>query len=344
MKKHIHILLLCLVYAAGLQAQPGTSAKKQVEYNVFMRLQPGEKAIPFYSCMWLNEKNEFNRLVIQHAGDNYSVINSQGRKDNLTMEGVLKYGNTADCSNIDPYKPAKETRYTGSKLVKVNVNGTKIISAGNKQYGPFAEIIFIQESGEKFIAVAKAIKNGTPEILYIDWEGRQKVLDARPDQVIVNASLTKAAVLLPPADAVPVETVNTWPVEKRYAYFDSLSKKNNRIWFSNDSTGSIAKKFRRLEYDLTGRHFIAVYIDHFFIDGLRINKNISGAGTRLFVGKDQSNWMYSFQIYIGFSDGASFQNVINPFLTTENGKDYMNWFVVESNSNGDIIKWAKKEL
>ena len=55
----------------ALQAQPGTSTNKQVEYKTFMRLQPGEKAIPFYSCMWLNEKDEFITLKDQgHNGIN----------------------------------------------------------------------------------------------------------------------------------------------------------------------------------------------------------------------------------------------------------------------------------
>jgi hypothetical protein len=343
-KKQVLFLLLCFASIMALQAQTGTPGNKQVEYKTYMRLQPGEKAIPFYSCMWLNEKDEFNRLVIQHADNKYSVITAQGRKDNLSLEAVLAYANNPDCNNLDPHRPAKATRYTGSKLVKINANGSKIISANNKNYGPFEEIIFIQENGERFVTVVKAHINNKTEILYIDSEGKKNVLDARPLQVITNASLTKAAVLLPPADATPVEIVNTWPKEKQYAYFDSLSKKQERIWFNNDSSGSIAKKHRRLEYDVSGNHFVAVYTDHFLIDGKKVNKNISGAGTRLYAGKDPGSWAYSFEIYLAFSDGASFQNVINPFLTTENGKGYLNWFVIESNKNGDIIKSAKKEL
>jgi hypothetical protein len=226
-------------------------------------------------------------------------------------------------------------------LVKVNANGSKTISADNKNYGPYQEIIFIEELGEKFIAV---VKNSKAEILYVDSEGKQKVLEARPDQVIANFNLTRAAVTMQPAEAIPSEIVNTWPAEKKYAYYDSLSKKKDRIWFNNDSTSTIARKFRRLEYDISGRHFIAVYADHFFIDGIKINKNISGAGTRMFAGKDARSWVYSFQIYLGFSDGAGFQNVINPFFTEEDGKEYLNWFVVEVNSGAEVIKWAKKEL
>lgn len=331
MKKFI-LFLLYVVYAFGLYAQPGTSAKSRVEYKTYMQLQPGEKAVPFYSCMWLNEKKEFNRLVIQYAGNKYSVITSAGRKDNLSQEEMMRYANTAECMNLDPHKARKSTQYVGTKLVKVNANGTKTIM----KHGPFEEIIFIQELGERFVAVVKSQK----EILYIDSDGKRKVLEGRPDQLITNPTLTKAAVLLPPAEAIPTETVNTWPEEKRYAYFDSLSKKKLRIWFSNDSAGTIERKFRRLEYDITGRHFLAVYIDHFFIDGIKVNKNISGAGTRLFVGRDARNWVYSFQIYIGFSDGDGYQNVINPFFTSEDGKEYLNWFVVEK----DVIKWAKKEL
>jgi hypothetical protein len=343
MKKHILPLLLCVAYAAGLHAQQGASAKKTVTYSTFMRLQPGEKAVPFYSCMWLNEKNEFYRLVIQ-KGNKYSVITSQGRKYDLSQDELNTSAYAAECRDRDPYKPAKETRYTGSKLTRVNPNGSKTIVSGNKKYGPFEEIIFLQESGEKFIVAGKVMKNGKPEYVYADSEGREKILDGRPDQVITNASLSKAAVLMPPAGVIAPEIVNTWPDEKRYAYYDSLAKINERVWFNNDSMGVVARKFRRLEYDITGRHFLAVFTDHFFVDGIRVNKNISGAGTRFFAGNNPNNWVYSFQIYLGFSDGAGFQNVINPFLTTENGKEYLNWFVVESNNGGDIIKLAKKEL
>jgi hypothetical protein len=102
--------------------------------------------------------------------------------------------------------------------------------------------------------------------------------------------------------------------------------------------------FRRLEYDVSGRHFLAVFTGYFFIDGIRINKDISAANTRIFAGSDPNSWVYWYQSYLGFSDGAAFQNVNGVFMTTENGKDYLNWFVVESNSSGDFIKRAKKEL
>lgn len=293
--------------------------------------------------MWLNDKGEFAKLVIQQPGGKYSVIANGIRKDNLELQQV-NTRNAADCDKLDPHKPVKSTRYSGSKLTKYNANGTKTIQSGGKSYGPYQDIMFIQERGDRFVAAVKAISNGKVEFYYIDSEGRKKLLDAQPIQLITNSTLTKAALVMRPAGTLSTDIINTWPKDKQYAYLDSLSKKQEQIWFSHDSTGTLTRKYRRLEYDISGRHFLAVYTDHFLIDGIRVNKNISGAGTRLFAANDPQRWVYSFQIYLGFSDGSAYQNVINPFMTTENGKDYLNWFVIESNSSGDIIKWAKKEL
>jgi len=69
-------------------AQTGRSSKSTVEYTVFKRLQPGEKVVSLYSCLWLNEKNEFVKLVIQQPGGKYSLISGGERKDNLTMQQV----------------------------------------------------------------------------------------------------------------------------------------------------------------------------------------------------------------------------------------------------------------
>jgi hypothetical protein len=344
MKKHLSIFILLIIAVTGLNAQPGTSAKTPAEYSTFLRLQAGEKVNSFYSCMWLNEKNEFRRLVIEQQDKKYSVITPQGRKDNLTTEQMLGYTTSSRCDEFDPHKPPKATRYVGSKLETVSANGKHTIVSGNKLYGPFDEILFLQEIGQKFIAVGKNTNNGKPESWYIDSEGKKKLLPAQPIQFVVNRDLTKAAIIMPPVEALPTEEVNTWPLEKRNAYFDSLSKKKEVVWFNNDSMGTIARKYRRLEYDASGRHFVQVYVGHFLIDGIRTDKDISGAGTRLFVGKDPANWVYSFQVYLGFSDKGAFKDVINPFLTTENGKDYLNWFVVDPNKSGDIIKMGKKEL
>jgi len=324
-------------------AQTGRSSKSTVEYTVFKRLQPGEKVVSLYSCLWLNEKNEFVKLVIQQPGGKYSLISGGERKDNLTMQQVTG-GNTVDCDKYDPHRPMKSTQYTGSRLTKYNSNGTKTIQSAGKTYGPYQDITFMQEKGERFVAVVKSVSNGKTEFYYIDSEGRKKLLEAQPTQLIVNSSLTRAAVVMPPAGAQSMELVNKLPREKQAEYFDALSRKQERIWFSNDSSASLERKYRRLEYDISGRHFVAVYGDHFLIDGIRVNKNISGAGTRLFAAQDPRQWVYAYPIYLGFSDGSSYQNVMSPFLTTENDKDYLNWFVVESSSSGDIIKWAKKEL
>jgi hypothetical protein len=344
MKKHLPVFLLALITVTSLNAQPGTSAKNPVEYTTFLRLQPGEKVNAFYSCMWLNEKNEFRRLVIENEGKKYSVITPQGRKDNLSTEQMLAYTTSSRCDEFDPHKPPKATRYAGSKLVTVNANGKHTIVSGNKRYGPYDEILFIQEMGQTFIAVGKNLNNGKPESWYVDSEGKKKLLPAQPMQFIVNHDLSKAAIIMPPAESIPTEIVNTWPTEKRYAYYDSLAKKKEVIWFNNDSMGAITRKYRRLEYDASGRHFVQVYVGHFLIDGIRMDKDISGAGTRLFVGKDPANWVYWFQVYLGFSDKGTFKDVINPFLSTENGKDYLNWFVVEPGKSGDIVKMGKKEL
>ena len=341
--KHIYFSFFLFISALSAAAQPGKSAKSPVEYTVFKKLQPGEKAIPLYSCMWLNEKGEFVKLVIQQTGGKYSVIANGVRKDNLELQQV-NTRNAADCDKYDPHRQTKATQYTGSKLTKYNANGSKTIQSGGKTYGPYDDILYMQEKGERFVAAVKVISNGKVEFWYIDSEGRKKLLDTQPIQLITNSTLTKAAVVMRPAGTLPTDIINTWPKDKQYDYLDSISRKEERIWFSHDSTRTLARKYRRLEYDISGRHFLAVYPDHFMIDGVRVNKNISGAGTRLFAGNDPRHWVYAYQIYIGFSDGSAYQNVINPFMTTENGKDYLNWFVVESNSSGDIIKWAKKEL
>jgi hypothetical protein len=334
MKKHLVILLLCTGYIAA-QAQSG---------KPFITLQPGEKVIPLYSCMWLNAKNEFYRLVIGQAGDKYSVITEGERKDNLSYKEMYSYITAFNCDEKDPHKPRKSTRYAGAKLVKINTNGKYVITSGKKTYGPYEEIIHISELGEKFVAVVRVLKNGKQEIWYIDSDGAQHTLAARPLEVITNAGLTKAAVLMPPVDAIPMDKVNTLPREKQVEYFDRLSKKEQLIWFNNDSSATLSRQYRRLEYDASGRHFMAVYTGYFEIDGKRNDVNISAAGTRFFAGKDLRSWAAYSQGYLNFNDRTYVKDAINPFITTEGGKDYINWFKVESGSNGDVIKWGKREL
>jgi hypothetical protein len=73
-------------------------------------------------------------------------------------------------------------------------------------------------------------------------------------------------------------------------------------------------------------------------------RDVSGGGTQLFVNQSGSNWAYFFMIYLSFKDNFTIKSALHPFVTTEDGKEWLNWFMVEKAGSETILKMGRRPL
>jgi hypothetical protein len=71
---------------------------------------------------------------------------------------------------------------------------------------------------------------------------------------------------------------------------------------------------------------------------------VSGGGTIVFVNNAADNWAYFFEIYLSFKDNTNIKDVISAYYTTENGKEYVNWYKIEEKNGVSVLKRGKKAL
>jgi len=230
------------------------------------------------------------------------------------------------CPNADPNKVPKES-YTGySKLLA---------------HGAYSKVLFMRESGNRFVAV---VADDKKQHFFINSEGQKTLLDGKPDNLITNQDLSRAAVVLADKQAPSIEQVNNMPRDQQVAFFEKMRTTDltRKVWLNDNTTFTVLKK-SRLSFDISGRHFIEIQPKTFYVDGVPFQRNISGGGTQVFVSADGKDWAYFYMIYLSFKNNTNIQHVFNPFVTTEDGKEYLNWFTVQKENNSTVLKHGKRQ-
>lgn len=324
-------LLSCTFYA---------NSQLQIEYTTVLELNQGESIEKFLSCWWLSENNTITSLVIRQPNGKFSVLENGKRKYDLTQDQILS---KASCDKLDPYKIPRDSYI---KYAALQPNGQWNIRSGKKDYGSYDKILFMKENEQNFIAVVSNHKKTEEEYYYLDANGKKEKLDAKPQNFYVNSQLTKAAIMLLPKGTMPINDINKLPREQQVALFEQMNKSETKktVWMSDGKTFNVDKK-SKLFFDASGRHFIeALPANIFYIDGEANNKNISGGGTRVFVNTSGNKWAYFYEIYLTFKDNTTIKDAINPYLTNEEGKEYLNWHKIEEVNNRVLLKHGKREL
>ncbi len=335
MKKILFSLFgICIVYFNVFAQSSAT------EYKTVFHLRINEKIEEYLSCWWPNEKQEPMHLVIHQADDKYAVIENGARKENLNRDQLMSQ---AACGKLDPYKAPPETH--ASRLARLMPDGKWNIRSLKKDYGSYEQVLFMRETVDRFVAIVRTTKSNTAQYFLLNAEGEKIPFDAKPENLVTNHDLSRVAVVLDNKDAIPVEQVNKMPADQQAAFFQKLQTDPvRRVWFSYTPAMSTVSRKSKLFFDASGHHFIEVQPQNFFIDGKANKRNISGNGTQLFVSRDAGNWAYSFGIYLTFKDNTTIQGAISPFLTEEDGREYLNWFKIDRDENGAVLKLGRREL
>ena len=318
MKKAFLLALYISCMAYDLSAQTS-----RIDYRTIVKLGPGEQIDDLLTCWRPDEKAAPSRIVIQQSNGTFSTITNNTRKDNLTREQATS---SFACPTTDPNKVPKES-YTGHSRLLTN--------------GAYSKVLFMRESGNRFVAV---VANDRQQIFFISSEGQKTLLDGRPDNLITNQDLSRAAVVLADKQAPSIEQVNNMPRDQQVAFFEKMRTTDltRKVWLNDNTTFTVLKK-SRLSFDISGRHFIEIQPKTFYIDGVPFQRNISGGGTQVFVSADGKDWAYIYMIYLSFKNNTNIQHVFNPFLTTEDGKEYLNWFTVLKENNSTVLKHGRRE-
>ncbi|HVU57171.1 MAG TPA: hypothetical protein VHD83_19050 [Puia sp.] len=242
-------------------------------------------------------------------------------------------------SGPDRYKIPRESHIRFGRLLP---GGQWNIRSTQKDYGVYDKLLFMRELEDRFIAV---VSSGNT-VFYLDMDGKKALpAGARPAALITNPDLSKAAVVL--ADALPMsmEKVNQLSREEQVAFFAKLraTDTSRQVWFSDNSM-TTARKISKLSFDATGRHFLDIRPKVFYIDGVENKRDISGGGTQLFVNQSGNNWAYYYMNYLTFRDNFTIRSALHPFVTTEEGKEYLNWFIAEKGAGGTTLKVGRRTL
>ncbi|MDO6430786.1 hypothetical protein Q4E93_09310 [Flavitalea sp. BT771] len=315
-------MLLLALYTSCIL--PHLSAQSsRIEYRTIVKLTPAEQINNLLTCWKPNEKAAPSLIVIQQSNGTFSIISDNTRKDNLTREQVSA---SFICPNTDPNKVPKES-YTGYSKLLAN--------------GAYSKVLFMRESGNRFVAV---VADDKKQFFFINSEGQKTLLDGKPDNLITNQDVSRAAVVLADKQATPMEEVNKMSHDQQIAFFEKMRTTDltRKVWLSDNKTFTVLKK-SRLSFDVSGRHFIEIQPKTFYIDGVPCQKDISGGGTQLFVSPDGKDWAYCYMIYLSFKNNTNLQNVFNPFITIEDGKEYLNWFIVQKENNSTLLKHGKRQ-
>ncbi|HEY6901978.1 MAG TPA: hypothetical protein VI233_15080 [Puia sp.] len=216
------------------------------------------------------------------------------------------------------------------------------IHSSQKDYGTYDNIHFMRELDDRFVAVVSSGK----AVFFLDITGKHPLpADARPTALITNPDLSKAAVVLADTLQTSMSNLNRQSREEQIAFFAKLKLTDTlrRVWF-NDNTTTNVRKTSKLSYDATGRHFLDIRPKVFYIDGVENKRDVSGNGTQLFVNQSGSNWAYFYMIYLTFKDNFTIKNATHPYVSTEDGKEYLNWFIAEKTTGATILKTARRPL
>jgi len=275
----------------------------RIDYRTIVKLNPGEQINNLLTCWRPDEKSAPSHIVIQQSNGTFSTITNNTRKDNLTREQLTS---SFTCPNTDPNKVPKES-YTGYSKLLAN--------------GAYSKVLFMRESGNRFVAV---VADDKKQFFFISSDGQKTLLDGKPDNLITNQDLSRPAVVLADKNAMPTTDLT------------------RKVWLNDNKTFTVLRK-SRFTFDISGRHFIEIQPKTFYIDGVPYQKDISGVGTQLFVSYDGKDWAYFYMIYLSFKNNTNIQNVFNPFITIENGKEYLNWFTVQKENNSTVLKHGKRQ-
>ncbi|HVW60251.1 MAG TPA: hypothetical protein VHC48_09460 [Puia sp.] len=312
-----NILLLALYICVTLSHAPAQTSR--IEYTTIVKLNPGEEVVNLLSC-WKPDGNKApSQIVIRNPDKTFSTITGSIRKDHLTYEQV-----GANNCNDNPYQVQRDSY---SNIYRHPLpNGKFNLHHEKKDYGTYDNILFMRVSGSRFVAVVAEGTGKTTEYFFLDSEGGKISLDGRAENLVTNDDLSRSAVVLARKGTTPAE-----------AALDPTRK----VWLDDGRTFTIQRKSRIL-FDVAGRHFIEVQYNTFYIDGIAVGRNVSNPHTQLFVSPDGKSWAYHSEIYMGFSNNTYFKDVFHPFLTTEEGKEYLNWFAVQKENNVMVVKLGKR--
>lgn len=270
------------------------------------------------------------------------AFQKQALSQTYTTIATLKAGENPDSAIAAYYSPALYTlpRESHVKFGRLQPDGKWNIRSAQKDYGVYDNILFMRELDDHFVAVVSSGKS----IFFLDNEGRKPLPpSARPTALITNADLSKAAVVL--ADTSSISKVNQLSREEQIAFFSQLKLTDTlrRVWF-NDNTMTTVRKTSKLSFDATGRHFLDIRPKVFYIDGVENRRDVSGGGTQIFVNRTGSNWAYYYMIYLTFKDNFTIKNALHPFVSTEDGKEYLSWFIAEKTTGATILKIGRRPL
>jgi len=314
-------VLLLLVCTYGiLNNVPAQTAR--IEYTTILKLNPGEEVNNLLSC-WIPDGNKMpTQLVIRQSNGSFSTISGGVRKDNLTYNDVA----TRRCNSEDAYKVPKDSY--SNPFRRLLPNGMYNIRSEKKDLGSYDDIFRMRVAGNRFVAVVAEGKGSAAQYFYLDSDGKKVALDGKPTELITNQDLSRSAVVL---------------AGKGTSLEEASKDLTRQVWFPDNNKTLTVQRKSRLSFDISGRHFIEIQPKTFYIDGVAHQRDISGGGTLLFVSPDGADWAYFYQIYMGFSNNTYFQNVFNPFLTTEQGKECLNWFIVQKENTGYVLKLGQRK-
>jgi len=309
-----------LAFCTTCITQTLTAQTSRITYTTLAKLNAGEQVDHLLSCWQPDIGKGPSVIVIQQPGNTYATIIDGVRKDHLTREQVMKV------------RTCQPDRFAPPKNIYIKPAGL--------QLPPSANILFLRESGPRYVAV---ITTGKKEYLFLDSEGRKVHLDGRPADLITNGDLTRCAVVLADDQQLPIQQVNKMPKNEQVVFFEKMRTTDvtRRVWL-NDGTTRIVQKKSRLLFDMSGRHFIEIRPRVFYIDGTPVQQDISGGGTQLFVSPDGKDWAYFYMIYLGFKNNTNLNDVFHPFITSENGKEYLNWFIVQKEGGNYVVRQGQR--
>lgn len=339
MKKRPAIIFCIYIISLNAIAQSPQTGTAKIEYKTILKLNDGERIDALLSCWWLNDKKEPRQVVIQQPDGKFSVVEKGQRRDGVTREQLML---KADCDKFNPYKVPGETH--ASPFSRLLPNGQYNIHSAKKDLGNYEKILFMREWHDRFVALVLSRKNNADQYFLLNADGEKISLDGRPEDLFTNQDLSRVGVMLDNKGTPTIEQVNQMSNDAQTAFYDKLrTDPIRRIWFNDNSMATVSRK-SKLFFDASGRHFIEAKPQAFYIDGAENKRNITGNTTQLFVNRDGSNWAYFYMIYLTFKDNTTIQSAINPYISEEGGKEYLNWFKVDKENNTTVLKQGRREL
>jgi hypothetical protein len=328
------LLLLFLCISSILHKAPAQTSR--IAYTTILKLNPGEEINNLLSC-WKPDGNKMpSQIVIQTSNNIFSTISKGVRKDNLTYAQVA----AGNC-NDNPYKVQRDSY--SNPFRRLLPNGKYNIHDEKKDYGTYDNIHSMRASDTRFVAVVSEGKGRDAKYFFLESEGQKTPLDGRPESLITNDDLSRSAVVLADGKGPTDEELNNMPKNEQIAYFEKrrATDLTRKVWLNDGTTFTVQRKSRLL-FDVAGHHFIEIQPQAFYIDGKPYQRNISDTRTQLFVSPDGTDWAWFCQIYMGFKNNTYLQNVFHPFLTTEDGKECLNWFIVQKENTVSVLKLCQR--